>query len=257
MRLFRIVGLSVLSVVLCLFLAWGAMVIVHAGEEKASGIEGFPAAAGAPAAEDAASDPVPPGESAVPPGFNFEDAFNVEDAKSIDFEAVPEVVGGVRRQVPRARAVGSDPLKDVADLGKATANQLQGGDRFLESETRRLAEQYAKAEDAEARDKLKGELAKTIEKHFDVRHQDRKREIDQLEARVRKLREHLQKRERARQAIVEMRLGQFISAAEGLGWDTDFGRTRSAYGPPGLRPLPSGPSSNKPGPRVQPAAPAP
>lgn len=229
MRLFRIVGVSALSVAFCLVLAWGAMVIVHAGEQKASGIGEFPGAEGVSATEDTASEVgrassaanASTGRSAVQSGSN------VRDAKSIDFDVFSENVGGVLRQVSRARAIASDPLKDVADLSKATANQLQAGDRFLESQTRRLAEQYAEAKDAEAQAKLKGELAKTIERHFDVRHEARKREIDQLEARVRKLREHLQKREAARQAIVEMRLKQFISAAEGLGWDTDLGGSRS------------------------------
>lgn len=226
MRLFRIVGVSVLAVMLCLLLGWGTMVIVHAGpQDAASGIEEVPAAAGAPAAEDAASaieSPAVP-SAAGPPAFG--------------------AVGVPYSSFPPRRRIGSNPLKDVTDLGKATTAQLQAGDRFLESETRRLAEQYAKAEDAEVQAKLKGELAKTIEKHFDVRHQVRKREIDQLEARVKKLREHLQKREGARKAIVEMRLGQFISAAEGLGWDTDFGRTRSPFVPPRVPPLLSEPPS--------------
>ncbi len=224
MGLFRMVGVSVLSVALCLLLGWGTMVLVHAGpQDAASGIEIFPAATGAPAGYHPPSGTQPPPSPAsVPPG------------KPTSYSS------------SRSRT-RSNPLKDVTDLGKATTAQLQGADRFLESETRRLTEQYAKAEDAEARAKLKGELAKTIEKHFDVRHQVRKREIDQLEARVKKLREHLQKREGARQAIVEMRLGQFISAAEGLGWDTDLGRTRSASGVPALPLSPSEPSSNKRG----------
>ena len=215
MRLFRIVGISVLSVGLCLLLGWGTMVIVHADpQDAASGIEEFPAAAGAPASYLPLPGTQPPPTVNVPPGK-------------------PSFYSSSRRR--------SNPLKDVTDLGKATTAQLQSGDRFLESDTRRLAEQYAKAEDAEAKAKLKGELAKTIERHFDVRHQVRKREVDELEARVKKLREHLQKREGARQTIVEMRLGQFISAAEGLGWDTDFGRARSPFGMPSAPPLPSEP----------------
>ena len=218
MRLFRIVGVSVLAVMLCLLLGWGTMVIVHAGpQDAASGIAVSPAAAGAPAGNH------PPSGTQPPPA-----PVNVPPGK-------PRSYSSSRRRI------GSNPLKDVTDLSNATTAQLQGGDRFLESETRRLAEQYAKTEDAEAEDKLKGELAKAIERHFDVRHQVRKREIDQLEARVKKLREHLQKREGARQAIVEMRLGQFISAAEGLGWDTDLGRTRSPFVPPRVPPLLSEP----------------
>jgi hypothetical protein len=141
--------------------------------------------------------------------------------------AAAESVPAVQSSSTRRRAE-LDPLKDVSDLTKATAGQLQIGDQYIESQTRRLAEEYAKAKDDEARAKLKGELAKTIERHFDVRHEIRKREIDELEARVKTLREHLAKRGEARQSIVQMRLGQFISAAEGLGWDADFGGGRSS-----------------------------
>ncbi len=238
MRFFKIVGISMLSVAFCLFMGWAAMVMVHAGEDGASELTAFPAP---PAAEGdlAADDTVPATEPPLaPPGVpplappsdvrRGTDPFGAED-----FVLSDDVLGGEPYADSLIRRRGSDPLKDITELGKATAAQLQAGDRYLESKTRRLAEQYAKTKDTEGqpnRDKLKGELAKTIERHFDVRHQVRKREIDQLEARVRRLRGHLQKRQGARQAIVEMRVKQFISAAEGLGWDADFGGSRSRLG---------------------------
>ena len=221
MRLSRIIGVSVLSVGLCLLLAWATMVIVHAApQEVGSGVERFPAPAVAP-----------PDPSAAQPATD-------PSAAELEVYFAPVRPPGSRSGggAGSGMRTSRDPLKDVSDLSKATSSQLQSGDRYLESKTRRLAAQYAQAKDTEeqpVRANLKSELDKTIRQHFDVRHQVRKREIDELEARVRRLREHLQKRQQARQTICEMRLNQFTTAAEGLGWDADFGRGRSSsYGVP-------------------------
>jgi len=212
MRFLKALGVLLLLAVPCLLLAWGALAIAQTGLLDA-GSKGAPAPLTVSASDDANASP---GASGSVPAGRFS-AENVE----LEFGT-----SGTRRRV--SFTVESDLLKDVSDLSKATAGQLQIGDQYLESQTRRLAEQYAKAKDDEARAKLKGELAKAIERHFDVRHEIRKREIDELEARVKTLREHLAKRGEARQTIVQMRLGQFISAAEGLGWDADLGGGRSS-----------------------------
>ncbi len=230
MRPFRIVSVSVLSVALCLVMAWGTMVIVHAAPEE-----------GAPATQQLAPAALPLGNPARQPR-------NAQQL--LDFTSSP-------RGPTKARP-GDDPLKEVieTDVAKAAAGQLQKLDRYLQSRTQHLAQQYAQTEETEARTKLKGELIQAIEKHFDVRHQIRKREVDELEARVRKLREHLQKRQGARQTIVEMRLNRFISAAEGLGWDTDLGSSRSSW--PGLTdyvpPAPFSPRSQSRGLRAMPGS---
>jgi len=217
MRFFKTLGVLLLLAVPCLLLAWGAMAI------------------GQTAALDAGTN-APPASSGI----------SVSTPQQADRSAVQLELGlgplGTGRAVS-VSLIAADPLKDVSDLAKVTVGLLQNGDQYLESQTRALVEEYAQAKDDEARAKLKGELAKTIERHFDVRHEIRKREIDQLEAQVKKLREHLAKRGEARQTIVQMRVGQFISAAEGLGWDADFGGGRSSsFG--GVRPSSAVPASD-------------
>jgi len=202
MRFFKALGLVLLLAVPCLLLTWGAMAIGQTAT-PGTGTNAPPASSGMSVSAPQQADPY---------------------AVQLELGLGPLGTG----RAVSVSLIAADPLKDVSDLAKATAGLLQSSDQYLESQTRRLAEEYAKAKDDEARAKLKGELAKTIERHFDVRHEIRKREIDQLEARVKKLREHLAKRGEARQTIVQMRVGQFISAAEGLGWDADFGGGRSS-----------------------------
>jgi hypothetical protein len=233
MKFWKVVAVAVLLAVPCVLLAWGAVAI-----GQSAGI--------AVSAEQA------PAQHQQPPVATStqERGDNVSDRSSRGYDAYGGGMYGGRGYSTSGYGVPIDPLKDVADLAKAEEPQLQAADRYLESKTGDLAHWYAGCEDAEAKAKLKTELTEAIAKHFDVRHEIRKREVDQLEARVKQLREQLQKREAARQTIIDMRLGQFISAAEGLGWDTDLGgsRPRLGSGPysTGMQPSYRPPSANAP-----------
>jgi hypothetical protein len=226
MRYFKSLGVLLLLVAACVLLALGAMAIGQTGAEVSrSASKTAPAPESVPTLQSAVDDEAPAGQSV--PAVQSTDNIAVSGSEQgpVEQSAVNTAISFGTRT--RAEA---DPLQNVSDLTKAIAGQLQSGDQYLEVQTRRLAEQFAQAKDDESRAKLKGELAKAIERHFDVRHEIRKREIEQLEAQVKKLREHLAKRGEARQSIVQMRLGQFISAAEGLGWDADLGGGRVRQG---------------------------
>lgn len=77
---------------------------------------------------------------------------------------------------------------------------------------------YAAAANDHERTKIKAGISKILERQFDLQQQMRKLELDPIEARVKRLRELIDKRNQARKTIVEKRLDQLLRDAEGLGW---------------------------------------
>ena len=57
-----------------------------------------------------------------------------------------------------------------------------------------------------------------LEKQFSLRQKRHQEEIAGLEAKVKKLKELLEKRQENRREIISKRLDQILSNAEGLGW---------------------------------------
>lgn len=88
----------------------------------------------------------------------------------------------------------------------------------LNRESESLASQYAEATDDEERQKIKAQLAELVGRQFEVQQQIREEEVAQLEARVKKLHDLIEKRKEARRSIVDQRLEQLLREAEGLGW---------------------------------------
>jgi len=90
-----------------------------------------------------------------------------------------------------------------------------------ENETRRLLADYRQSEDEKERGWTTGELTKAIAKHFDIRQEARERELKQLEAQVRRLRELHDRRTKEKEQIVQDRVRQLLRDADGLGWGAD------------------------------------
>jgi hypothetical protein len=99
-----------------------------------------------------------------------------------------------------------------------------------QDEQSRIA-QYAAATNEQERNKLKESLSKVLDRQFDLQQQMRKLELDPIEARVKRLRELIDKRNQARKTIVEKRLDQLLRDAEGMGW-TPPGEPAAAVAPP-------------------------
>lgn len=99
----------------------------------------------------------------------------------------------------------------------STQSRLGGG--ALSTKARKIVAAYAREKDAKQRSVLRSELQKLIGQQFDLRRQQREKEVVRIEARVRRLREILDKRSAARDEIVSHRLDQLIREANGLGWD--------------------------------------
>ncbi len=87
----------------------------------------------------------------------------------------------------------------------------------LEHESQDLAKQLGKAE-GDNREKIRTKLTETLGKQFDARQKRHEAEIAALEAKIKKLKEMVQKRQDNRREIISRRMEQLVRDAEGLGW---------------------------------------
>jgi hypothetical protein len=88
----------------------------------------------------------------------------------------------------------------------------------LSPEINQVMQQIGETKSDSDRDKLKTKLSDLLEKQFDVRQKRHEKEIEALEAQVKKLKELVQKRQENRRDIVAKRLEQLVRDAQGLGW---------------------------------------
>jgi hypothetical protein len=101
-------------------------------------------------------------------------------------------------------------------LGFGGAQSQEEG--TLSNQASKLARQLGSAKADGDREKLKTELGTILEKQFELRQQRHKKEIDSLEAQVKKLKDLVDKRQENRREIVAKRLDQILQEAQGLGW---------------------------------------
>ncbi|HXT58816.1 MAG TPA: hypothetical protein VN699_09270, partial [Pirellulales bacterium] len=167
-----------------------------------------------------------------------------QDTRPVAEEAVPEEapVGGntpasegqssARESAPSVGLSGTAPARPrynglfgssgagnqaVAHLFELSGGQLQQADAQLTQQTEALASQYGEASKDEDREKIKAELSELLAKQFSIQQQIREDEVAQIEARVKKLRELIEKRKAAQQSIIKQRFEQLLRDAEGLG----------------------------------------
>jgi hypothetical protein len=87
----------------------------------------------------------------------------------------------------------------------------------LERQTRAMALQYRRAP-ADQREKIKKQIETLIDKHFDVRQQRRSLELKRLEDELKRLREAMDRREKARKEIVEKRVNTLLGPLDEVGF---------------------------------------
>ena len=75
--------------------------------------------------------------------------------------------------------------------------------------------QYRRASGDE-RTKIKQQLEETVNKHFDVRQQRRTLELKRMEGELQRLREVIDRREKARKEIVEKRVTELLGTEREL-----------------------------------------
>ena len=145
--------------------------------------------------------------------------------------AVPPPAGNVvePKQYPPSATV----RRSSADPAGRESSSLRSQDYELGRQADALAAQYGAAKDDSGKEKLRSQLRDVLDKQFTAHHKRREQELEKLEARVRSLRELLNKRSEQRQTIVDRRLEQLVRDAEGLGWSAP-GAGSSSGGSSGL-----------------------
>lgn len=83
---------------------------------------------------------------------------------------------------------------------------------------------------ADSPEEAKKELRKVLDEQFGIRQEARLREIAEIEGRVRQLREALERRAAAKAQIIDRRLNDLLSEAEGLGWGESDGAAAVGMG---------------------------
>jgi len=109
----------------------------------------------------------------------------------------------------------------------AELQQIVQKDTELEGKVRHIVGQYHSAGKQAERDKLRAQATELLDQQFSLRQKRRTLELENLEARVRKLREAVSKREAAKQTIIDRRLAELLHDDDGLGW----GDASPSHGP--------------------------
>ena len=128
----------------------------------------------------------------------------------------------------------AQPGTDVKQLPEtkgprsSSANYLiQGDDKLPQQEydlTQKVTDilmKFQGTEDSQQREQLRGDLQKLVSEQFDMRQKVRQKELEQLEAQVRRLRAIHSRRQEEKDSIVKDRVQQLLRDADGLGWGAD------------------------------------
>jgi hypothetical protein len=124
--------------------------------------------------------------------------------------------GGFSMGQPTLQFFGSNPDDpEMADLNKS--------EHELGRKSHELLKEYSATDESSEHERLASELRETLEAQFDLQIKRRELELQRVEERLAKLREQLKKRSEVRKQIVDRRLEQLTSDAEGLGWNSPAG----------------------------------
>jgi hypothetical protein len=97
--------------------------------------------------------------------------------------------------------------------GPGTPEELE-----LSSQVDGLVEKLGEAKSTTDKDQIKAQLNDTLAKQFDQRQKRHELEISELEAKVKKLKDLVARRQENRRDIIAKRLDQILRDSEGLGW---------------------------------------
>ena len=124
---------------------------------------------------------------------------------------------------PGASGAGHVVRQYYVHSGEAGSEEMAGlsaQDAQLGQEAESLARQLADAGDDKQKAEIKEKLQDTLSRQFDAQQKARELEVVRIEAKVKKLRETITKRNEARRTIIDKRFDQLQSEAEGLGWNS-------------------------------------
>ena len=121
--------------------------------------------------------------------------------------------------------------QQVQEAESDETTQLNHLDAQLGQQAESLVKQLADATDEKDRAKLTENLQETLTQQFDTQQKVRELEVVAIEARAKKLRDVINKRNDGRRSIIDKRLDQLLREAEGLGWNSPAGGA-VVYGQP-------------------------
>jgi len=139
--------------------------------------------------------------------------------KSADF--APDVFQESTGQVNARQGVsfGSSPYSSTATAHSwQHAGLFVGEDAVLANEAGELIHKLEATDSDTERDEIKAKLSANLGKQFDSRQKRHEQEIKALEAKVKKLKELVSKRQESRSEIISRRLEQILRDSQGLGW---------------------------------------
>ena len=88
----------------------------------------------------------------------------------------------------------------------------------IRQKTGAVLQQYREAGDEEKRTAARDALNKLLDEHFEMRVQQREKQLDELKTRIAKLTAQLEQRRKAKGQIIDLRLKVLINEADGLGF---------------------------------------
>src|SRR5262249_37806906 len=152
----------------------------------------------------------------------FVSAQTLAPAQPGSADLVPARVAG-QRPVPEGVApyVISQPIAAPArtmylnDTVYSIAGSQSHEEMNLANQATQLVQQLGAAKSDTDRDKLKTQLNTILEKQFELRQQRHKKEIEALEAQIKKLRDLVDKRQENRREIIAKRMDQILQESQG------------------------------------------
>jgi len=106
----------------------------------------------------------------------------------------------------------------ASDQSNNELQTLLSGEAACERDVANLLSEYSRNQDEKKRAELKGKINGLLDQQFEHQQKRRNLEVTRIEAQLTKLRELIKKRADARPTIVQKRLDQLLSEADGLGW---------------------------------------
>lgn len=117
-------------------------------------------------------------------------------------------------------SVGQPQPVEAVDEQSQEIVRLQAAEARLAHEVESLSRQLSDANDEKQRTEIKNKLQETLTQQFDGQQQVRELEVARVEAKLKKLREIIAKRNEARRTIIDKRFEQLLRESEGLGWNS-------------------------------------
>jgi hypothetical protein len=88
----------------------------------------------------------------------------------------------------------------------------------LEQQSLRLSKQYRKEENAGKKEGIKAELLQILDSIFNIRQENKEKEVKRLELKLEELKTTLKKRKDVKQEIIQNRLNKLIGKSDHLEW---------------------------------------